>query len=93
MFCPMCGKETPDRATFCPACGAKLTSAKKERNPKSKSRTILPIVLIIVLLAVSFGVYKMIKVRAGKGQTTATLIPYRKGNKWGFCDRIHGVLC
>src|SRR5450756_640082 len=33
MYCPMCGKETPDGAIFCPACGAKLTSGKMERNP------------------------------------------------------------
>ena len=34
MYCPLCGKETPDGAIFCPACGAKLTSGKMERNPK-----------------------------------------------------------
>ena len=34
MYCPLCGKETPDGAIFCPACGAKLTSGKMEHNPK-----------------------------------------------------------
>lgn len=33
MFCPMCGKETPDRATFCPACGTNLTSWRKRPAP------------------------------------------------------------
>jgi tetratricopeptide (TPR) repeat protein len=33
----MCGKETPDRATFCPACGTNLTSWRK--SPASALRT------------------------------------------------------
>ncbi|HEX7608954.1 MAG TPA: zinc ribbon domain-containing protein [Candidatus Cryosericum sp.] len=33
MYCPMCGKETPDRATFCPACGTNLTSWRKRPAP------------------------------------------------------------
>lgn len=85
MLCLNCGKEIPDDSTFCPACGAKLIGGKKE--PKSKLRIILRIVLIFVLLATSFAGYQVIKSRSGKDQKVATLIPYRKGDKWGYCDR------
>jgi predicted nucleic acid-binding Zn ribbon protein len=85
MFCPTCGKEIPNDSTLCPACGAKLASGKKERRPKL--RIILPVVFVLVLLAASLAVYQVIRTHAGKDQKLAALIPYRKGDKWGFCDR------
>lgn len=87
MFCPTCGKEIPDDSSLCPACGAKITSGKREHNPNSRSRIILSVAIILVLLAASFGVYQVVKPRASKGQAVATLIPYRKVDKWGFCDQ------
>lgn len=32
MFCPQCGKELPDNASFCPKCGAIIDSQKKEKT-------------------------------------------------------------
>ena len=89
MFCPTCGKEIPDDSTFCPACGANLAGGKKERRPKF--RIILPVVLVLVLLAAALAVYQVIRAHASMDQKVATLIPYRKGNKWGFCDRNRDI--
>jgi predicted nucleic acid-binding Zn ribbon protein len=89
MFCPKCGKGIPDGSKFCQYCGAKITNEKKEKRKTSKLRIILPIVIVLVLLFSSLAVYQVLKPRidANKEQEVATLIPYRKGDKWGFCDR------
>jgi len=49
MFCPKCGKETPDNQAFCASCGAPLTEAAKQEaaapaagiSPKSRLATTL----------------------------------------------------
>jgi predicted nucleic acid-binding Zn ribbon protein len=76
MICPSCGKEMPDDSTFCPACGAKSSSGKKEDRPRIIMATVIILVLLAVFLATHPGN------RAG-----AKLIPYRQGDQWGFCDR------
>ncbi|RIE17606.1 WG repeat-containing protein [Candidatus Cryosericum septentrionale] len=40
----------------------------------------------MVLLATSLVVYQVIRTRTGKEGEVTTLIPFRKGDKWGFCD-------
>jgi hypothetical protein len=98
MFCPNCGKEIPDGSKFCPYCGASL-EGKAVNIPKSKSsrsiaKIIIPIALVIVILAGGlFAFVKFIKPNIisntgsnTKKETIATLIPYRKGDKWGYCD-------
>src|SRR5450830_2178046 len=62
------------------------TNEKKERK-YSSLKVILPIVIVLVLLFSSFAVYQMIRTRAGKDEKVVALIPYRKGDKWGFCNR------
>ena len=99
MFCPNSSKEKPDESKICSFCGGKITSAKKRRN--SNLKIILPIVIVLFLLFASFAVYQVIKTHTGTNQKqevpasnstnneqkTLVLIPYRKGNKWGYCDR------
>ena len=94
MFCPNCGRQIPDGSKFCPYCGASL-EGKAVNIPKSKSsrsiaKIIIPIVLVIVILAGGlFAFFKFIKPNITsntKKETIATLIPYRKGDKWGYCD-------
>jgi hypothetical protein len=94
MFCPNCGKQIPDGSKFCPYCGASL-EGKAVNSPKSKSsrsiaKIIIPIILIVVILAGGlFAFFKFIKPNIAsntKKETIATLIPYRKGDKWGYCD-------
>lgn len=49
MFCPKCGKETPDNQAFCASCGAPLTEAARQEaaapaagiSPKSRLATTL----------------------------------------------------
>jgi len=49
MFCPKCGKETPDNQAFCASCGAPLTAAASQVvsgaevgiSPKSRLATSL----------------------------------------------------
>src|SRR5450756_2539798 len=62
------------------------TNEKKDRK-YSSLKVILPIVIVLVLLFSSFAVYQMIRTRAGKDEKVVALIPYRKGDKWGFCNR------
>ena len=62
------------------------TNEKKERK-YSSLKVILPIVIVLVLLFSSFAVYQVIRTRAGKDEKVVALIPYRKGDKWGFCNR------
>jgi hypothetical protein len=93
--CPNCGKQIPDGSKFCPYCGASLEE-KANIIPKAKSlsrsvsKIVIPIVLIIVILVGVFVFVKFIKPNITpntKKETIATLIPYRKGDKWGYCDR------
>jgi predicted nucleic acid-binding Zn ribbon protein len=90
MFCPTCGKEIPDDSALCPACGAKLAGDDKKRG--FKVRIILPVVLVLVLLAASLVMYQVIRAHTGMTQKVASLIPYRKGDKWGFCDSSKNVV-
>ncbi|MGC9000874.1 WG repeat-containing protein, partial [Caldisericum sp.] len=91
MFCPNCGRQIPDGSKFCPYCGASLEGKYVESKPKRKSTTIIiPLILILVLLFGLFALIKFIKPNTTSNteqETIATLIPYRKGDKWGFCDR------
>lgn len=40
MFCPYCGKQIDDSATFCGYCGKAITAEKKEPQLKTASKTI-----------------------------------------------------
>src|SRR5450759_2941627 len=62
------------------------TNEKKERK-YSSLKVILPIVIVLVLLFSSFAVYQVIRTLAGKDEKVVVLIPYRKSDKWGFCNR------
>ena len=94
MFCPNCGKEIPDGSKFCPYCGESLKgragTASKGKPARNLSKIIIPLIIIIILLSSAFAYIKFIKPNIGSNaqkETIATLIPYRKGDKWGFCDR------
>jgi len=100
MICPNCGKEIPDESKICSFCGGKITSTKKRKY--SNLKIILPIVIVVVLLFSSFAVYQVIKTH-GDGnneqeittpniQEPPALIPYKKGDKWGYCDSSKKIL-
>ncbi len=38
MFCPKCGKEISDNATFCPFCGNSISSSKSIKNNDNKNK-------------------------------------------------------
>ena len=42
MFCPKCGKETPDDQAFCASCGAPLTQAATPGAPAAGAAAISP---------------------------------------------------
>jgi len=67
------------------------TNEKKERK-YSSLKVILAIVIVLVLLFSSFAVYQVIRTRVGKDEKVVALIPYRKGDKWGFCNRDRKML-
>ncbi|RIE08983.1 WG repeat-containing protein, partial [Candidatus Cryosericum odellii] len=66
--------------------GQEMDTNKQDRK-YSSLKVILPIVIVLVLLFSSFAVYQVIRTRAGKDEKVVALIPYRKGDKWGFCNR------
>jgi len=91
MFCPNCGKEVNERAKFCPYCGKSLETNElksSKRASKKPLSIIIPLILIIVIASSLFVFVKYIKpnITSNKQETVATLIPYRKKDKWGFCD-------
>jgi len=69
---------------------------KKMRKLKKiqKTITVIPIILVIVILVGGlFAFFKFIKPNIAsdassntKEEAIAMLIPYRKGDKWGYCD-------
>ena len=92
MFCPNCGKEVKDGAKFCPYCGKSLETNElklSRRSSKKPLSIIIPLILIIVIASSLFIFVKYIKpnITSNEQETVATLIPYRKKDKWGFCDR------
>jgi len=98
MICPNCGKQIPDGYKFCPYCGANLegigVNVPKSKSSRSIAKIIIPIILVIVILVGGlFAFFKFIKPNIAsntssntKEETIAMLIPYRKGDKWGYCD-------
>jgi len=84
--------------TFCPYCGASLegigVNVPKSKSSRSIAKIIIPIILVIVILVGGlFAFFKFIKPNIAsdtssniKEEAIATLIPYRKGDKWGYCD-------
>ena len=65
MFCPSCGKEIPEGATFCPNCGATVRKASSPANSPNRQLTfpgiinkskmnIFGIIASVVLLLSSF---------------------------------------
>lgn len=52
MFCRHCGNEIDEKSAFCPACGKKVTSSKKEMD-----NNIIPkVILCLVVIAIGYGV-------------------------------------
>ncbi len=49
MFCPKCGKETPDNQAFCASCGAPLTQAATPGAPAAVAAGISPKSTLITL--------------------------------------------
>ena len=88
-FCPYCGKSLETNEL-------KLS----KRAPKKPLSIIISLILIIVIASSLFVFVKYIKpnitsnkqetikpnTTPNKQETVATLIPYRKKDKWGFCD-------
>lgn len=79
MFCPRCGKELPEAARFCAACGSPAENQKNDTTPqvKKKNKTALTVSLVSVILAlavVAAGVV-MIFVGGKKGTVTAVTNP------------------
>ena len=52
MYCPSCGKTLPEKAAFCPSCGAPVPVPVKEKKRKRNPGLI---VLIALLTAVAIG--------------------------------------
>lgn len=55
ILCPECGKEVSDNAVSCPHCGYQLKETVHETN-----HGCLIFVLVLILLAILFGVWIMI---------------------------------
>ncbi len=43
MFCPKCGKEVPEGATFCPSCGAPIQAAAPGAAPSQTTQAQAPV--------------------------------------------------
>lgn len=71
MFCSQCGKEIPDNATSCPACGAPLRQTgaaaasgdepkpaeARHRGGRARAGVIAVVVLVVALVAGGTGYY------------------------------------
>jgi len=72
MFCPKCGKETPDNQAFCASCGAPLTQAAAPGAPAAgispKSR------LATALLAWFLGEFGAHRFYIGKTGTAVVML-------------------
>ena len=72
MFCPKCGKETPDNQAFCASCGAPLTQAAAPGAPAAgispKSR------LATALLALFLGEFGAHRFYIGKTGTAIVML-------------------
>lgn len=59
---------------------------KKGGKPK---KIIIPVIIIVGILICVLAFFKVIKPGAGlsvRREKLVTLIPYRAGDKWGYCD-------
>lgn len=77
MFCIKCGKEIPEKAIYCQACGAlqkvkENSNMEKETGGKRKAKKKLWLILVPVILAVCLGVGFLIffMIRGIRGEWT-----------------------
>ena len=92
MFCPSCGREVEEGSKFCPYCGKSLETSELKQSKRASKKPltiIIPLILVILIASSLFVFIKYLKpnISPNKKGTVATLIPYRKKDKWGFCDR------
>jgi TM2 domain-containing membrane protein YozV len=80
MFCPKCGKETPDNQAFCASCGAPLTQAATPGSPAAgaagispKSRLAATLLCAIPALFAIFGIHRIYIGKIGTGVTMIVL--------------------
>lgn len=71
MFCENCGKQNPDGAAFCEACGTSMAAVVQEAPKKKKTGLIIGIVSFVLVAAVVaalfiFGVFKPGSVKAAE---------------------------
>src|SRR5664280_620542 len=60
---------------------------EKKECKYNSIKVLLQIIIVLVFLFSSFSVKQVIRTHAGKNEKVVALIPYRKGDKWGFCNR------
>lgn len=73
MFCPQCGKQNPDNASFCGSCGKQMSSAEAGSptiGAKSPKKNRLPLVVGIVAIVVVVLIVSRF-ISAGAAPTTA----------------------
>jgi TM2 domain-containing membrane protein YozV len=75
MFCPKCGKETPENQAFCASCGAPLTQAATPGAPAPVAAGISPKSrLATVLLAFFLGEFGAHRFYIGKTGTAVVML-------------------
>lgn len=79
MFCPKCGKETPENQAFCASCGASLTEAAEQAAPAAgvgispKSRLAATLLCAIPALFGLCGIHRLYIGKIGTGVTMIIL--------------------
>lgn len=84
MFCNQCGKQIPDEAMFCPACGAKTDSLVKEaggakKEPKKKKG--FPFKIVVPAAGVAVIAVVLVVVILALGGRGVTAIRYNAENR------------
>ena len=75
MFCPKCGKETPENQAFCASCGAPLTQAATPGAPAPVAAGISPKSrLATTLLAFFLGEFGAHRFYIGKTGTAVVML-------------------
>jgi len=82
MLCSRQTKGTTDGSKLCPLYKKSLNGSKFNKY-KVCSNVLQKLILSLLIAVVLFSSFSC---GDNTNQTTATLIPYRRGDKWGFCD-------
>jgi len=83
MLCSRQTKGTTDGSKLCPLYKKSLNGSKFNKY-KVCSNVLQKLILSLLIFVVLFSSFSC---GCATHQTNETLIPYRKGNRWGYCNR------